>query len=857
MKKYFHTFLLILFLVPLGLMATEKIDINNASAETLRQLPLPEESILLIEEYLLYHGEFTSIYQIREIEGISYEDFLLLKEQLAIFPKITYDVTENKIEDRYYRLESMMNDEGASEGLVETWIDLFTNPRNVNSMHYFDLVNLPAVSPLDAAAVMRFLADGNEIKTARDMRGLDGISYYGYRNISDYVRYTDDSTATWKGYLTATVKDFAAQISPDDGGSLMDDFVYDKYPLDQYYKFHLNYGQKLSFGLAYTQSLSEAMPAFNNDDYYNTLLGYVDRGILSDSIGWKIKKSRVEHIDSLREFAPKIPSIKGYAQINDISLGKLGKINKLIVGNYIASFGQGVVMETVDYFTPRKSGYGWRKRMIGITGDASRARAYSQNGFSMEYQLKSLFITPFIGYNTRDAILNSDSSFSTFIRMEPRLENGLGGAVSLGLLDNVHELLYGSNIRFKPISNGHIGLTFYESLYDRELDFQPETIISNMSKYMRQLGNSADAEIAATYESYAQSALWDKAKAYRRVIGADFSYSLKNVVFQGEVGILDKDGKIFNFSEDAFAYVLNMYWQFENFNFMALYRNYDLEYDNPYQRSFSNYARYKTSIYEDIYYLMDDAYGFLYTGSSQPQSEKGLYYSFRYQLSRSLIATVEHDIWERVADRAKYNRLVARMEYRPVFNYRIRLRQKWQSRYNENFFTSNVYRSNETILTNEFRLSRFDRLHFDLIFGYTEFSPRARLVYTTSGGTSMVGNAGSSSRGIRAGFTHNFNNRLKIIASGMVYNGFIWNFEDTDFRVTNSPVDAFRGWVTLFSRITDNLTLRFKYTVDTRLDQNNIVEAYIELDDGTQLQLSDINYRMSTNDFRLQLDYRF
>ncbi|MCK4530849.1 MAG: hypothetical protein KAU44_06690, partial [Candidatus Marinimicrobia bacterium] len=73
----------------------------------------------------------------------------------------------------------------------------------------------------------------------------------------------------------------------------------------------------------------------------------------------------------------------------------------------------------------------------------------------------------------------------------------------------------------------------------------------------------------------------------------------------------------------------------------------------------------------------------------------------------------------------------------------------------------------------------------------------------------------------------------------------------------NSPVDAFRGWITLFSRITDNLSLRFKYTVDTRLDQNNIVEAYIELDDGTQLQLSDINYRMSTNDFRLQLDYRF
>ena len=818
MKKRFNIFFLILFLLPFGLSAVDKIDINNASTEELRGLPISEKSIVLLEEFLLYHGEFSSIYQIRTIDGISYEDFLLLKDRLAIFPKITADVTANKIEDRYYRLENMMNDEGASEGLVESWIDLFTNPRNVNDMHYFDLVNLPAVSPVDAAAVMAHLKNGNEIKSARDLRGLEGISYYGYRNISDYVRYSDEGVKKWNGYATATVKDFAAQISPDDDGGLMDDLVYDKYPLDMYYKLHVNYGQKLSLGMAYTQTLSESMPTMGNTH---------------------------------------IPAVKAYAAIKDVSLGKLGKFNKIIAGNYIASFGQGVVMETVDYFAPRKSGYGWRKRLIGISGDASRARMYSQNGFTAEYQLGSLFITPFFGYNTRDAILNPDSSFSTLIRMEPRLENGLGGNVSLGLMNNVHELLYGSNIRFKPIPNGHIGLTMYESLYDRKLDFQPEVIISNMSKYLRQIGNSADAEIAATYESYAMSGLWNKAKAYRRVVGMDFSYSLKNVVFQGEVGILDKDGKIFNFADDAWAYVLNMYWQFENFNFLALYRDYDLEFDNPYQRSFSNYARYKTTIYEDIYYLNDDAYGFLYSGSSQPQSEKGFYYSMRYQLSRSLIATVEHDIWERAADRAKYNRLVARMEYRPVFQYRVRLRQKWQSRYNENFFTSNVYRSYETILTNEFRLSRFNKLFFDLIYGYTEFSPRARLVYTTSGGSSMVGNAGSPSRGIRAGFTHNFNDRLKVIASGMVYNGFIWNFEDTDFRVTDSPVDAFRGWITLFTRITDNLSLRFKYTIDTRLDQTNIVEAYIELDDGSQLQLSNFNYRQSTNDFRLQLDYRF
>ena len=338
MKKTFHILCLIVLLLPLTLMAKEKLDINNASADALQNLPVSENTILLLEEYLLYHGEFTSIYQVKDIKGISYEEFLALKQELAIFPKIDIDETSSKIEDRYYKLENMMNDEGASEGLVESWIDLFTNPRDVNGMHYFDLVNLPAVSPVDAAAVMKHIKDGNEIKTSRDLRGLDGISYYGYRNISDYVKYSSEGEDKLNGYATVTVKDFAAQITPDDGGSLLDQTVYDKYPLDQYYKFHLNYGQKYSLGLAYTQSLSESIPTFG---------------------------------DSLN-----IPRVKAYVSARDIDLGIFGKINKIIAGNYIASFGQGVVMETVDYFAPRKSGYGWRKRLIGINGDFAFACFY-------------------------------------------------------------------------------------------------------------------------------------------------------------------------------------------------------------------------------------------------------------------------------------------------------------------------------------------------------------------------------------------------------------------------------------------------------------------------------------------------
>ena len=111
-----------------------------------------------------------------------------------------------------------------------------------------------------------------------------------------------------------------------------------------------------------------------------------------------------------------------------------------------------------------------------------------------------------------------------------------------------------------------------------------------------------------------------------------------------------------------------------------LYRNYDLEYDNPYQRSFSNYSRYKTTIFEDTYWLEDPAFGFLYSGNPQPQSEEGFYISSRYQVSRSLITTLNWDSWNRKADNSKYYRIVSTFNWRPVFNYRFKLRQKWQAR---------------------------------------------------------------------------------------------------------------------------------------------------------------------------------
>ena len=118
-----------------------------------------------------------------------------------------------------------------------------------------------------------------------------------------------------------------------------------------------------------------------------------------------------------------------------------------------------------------------------------------------------------------------------------------------------------------------------------------------------------------------------------------------------------------------------------------------MEYDSPYQRSFSNYQRYKTSILEDSYWLEDPVYAFLYTANPQPQAEEGFYINSRYQFHRNITGILQSDHWTRKADEAKYFRTVLSLQWRPIFKYRIYLRQKWQARGTFDIFHPSPYYS--------------------------------------------------------------------------------------------------------------------------------------------------------------------
>ena len=761
-----------------------------------------------------------------------------------------------------YKLERWLHSEGNSEGLSDTWLDRYFEPRDINLMNYDDILSLPNITPLDANAVLLQKKRG-KINGTFELKNSPGISYYGYKNLIDFIDFNPKDNSQFHLRFSTSVKTTPITTNPDsDGGSI--DYYYSDNP-DQFYRLSSSYlfssnQATIKTGMIYKQSMGEQNKVFSS---------------------------------------------KKFLELSYFPILNTGfQIDRIILGNFNASFGQGIVMENTDYFSPRRSGYGFSKRNNGIQADLTRSSQYVFNGLAFQVSNKYLRFSYFNSKAPRDAIINEDlNSFSSLIVMQPRLAWGINQdttKIYSSLLSSVSEKTIGWNTRFGDGAN-YIGATFYKSLYDKyiipmpietilgsETDSNPEYDTSDFDDYsgdafyLNYITNSADPEIAAMYHNAPPSirSSWDHAKSFRKVFGIDFSKTINNIVFQGEVAEMPKydcfglikeqiednsfldvleeqisciKDSVMSFGDDPKAIVLNAYTQYDNINFLLLYRNYDLEFDNPYQRSFSNYQRYKTSIFEDTYWLEDPVYGFLYSGNPQPQSEEGVYFSSRYQIHRSIVLRYELDTWNRKADNTKYYRTVFNFEWRPVFNYRIYVRQKFSGRGQFNIFHPSPFDSRETRVRFVLRLSNYDNIELLYARGYTTFSPRPRLTDNPISSDMLVGDIGSPDVTLGFSFTHNMDNKMSIKGGSTFIKGFIWYIEDTDFRIFDSNKGAIHNWVSIRYRPTNSMSIYLKYSFTNYFEDTTISESQTQ--SGYWISNPTVNNRQS--DYKIQVNYAF
>jgi len=72
------------------------------------------------------------------------------------------------------------------------------------------------VSPVDAVAVMKLRTEVDSIGSARWLRNAIGLSYYGYRNMRDFVSYSEPQGGQWHIWYNMVLKSIPSTNATDE-----------------------------------------------------------------------------------------------------------------------------------------------------------------------------------------------------------------------------------------------------------------------------------------------------------------------------------------------------------------------------------------------------------------------------------------------------------------------------------------------------------------------------------------------------------------------------------------------------------------------------------------------------------------
>ena len=831
-----------------------KIDINFCSFDELKTLPLSDTKIIAISEYLEYK-EVSSIYELLEADAINIKDI----HDIRSLVKINLNNVDNNINAKNYNIEN----EEVSISSIPTDYLLWNKKYDINEVTYDQLNAIKNVSSIDAEAVIKQRKRG-PIDGTFQLKNSPGISYYGYKNILSNISFKEDSNKT-SFYFESIVNSLPSRINDDEDE---EPSYFGKNNPSTFYRFQLSKN--------------------------NYSIGHVRYNNTGDPTG--------------------IYTNKEYIDFNNLVISKKNnafKIDHLILGNFIANYGQGLVMASGDSHRSRFTGHKYSKRNDGILPDNLESELLTLRGVAFQMSNNNIRLSIFYSDDNRDAIINEDGSFTSLIFMRPRLSfgaNNNNNRIYSDMIDAVNEKTYGLNFRISPFKEfpaTSFGYTNYVSVYDKKLDPQIiNTIVGGgsdinpgfdeincddenlafdtnldgcvccdgdyyINDYDEYSGdaffanywqsNSTDGELLAMYRDNSSSGEHSE----RRVSGINFSTVIKNTVLQVEYAKMYEQINLedlldFSNKNEPKALLINAFMQFDNLDITIIHRDYDVAFDNPYQKSFSEYGRYKSSILEDVWWLEDPIFTNLYSSNPQPQPEKGTYIESRYQFHEKFILGLQWDSWIRKADNAKYFRILTKLEWRPLFNYRVYFRYKLQARGSFSFHHPSPYFTKEARIRFKLRLSNYNNVELLYSWNNTTFSPRPRLVESSNPYvTSMtVGDFGSPDESIGFSFEHNFYGKsdlnLKLKAGVLYAHGFLWYFDVNDFQIFNTETGLVNTWISFGINPMENLACSFKVSMQSDVPSTTTIGGY----SNSGAFINDVYIHEQKFDYRFQIDYK-
>lgn len=794
------------------------LDLNDATAEELVQRAgLSPEQAETLRDYIFETGGLRDVYEVMVLPGFTAIQLISLKEIYAVLPPAQGSISPDVMDV----MERLAEEDGPGDAAVEEWENLLVRPLPINSSTMWDLRALDRVSLIDAVAVERRLRTLGEFSAVRSLRSTDYLSYYGYRNMRDFVstRELDLSSMELFGSYRLIVD--GGDGRNDDEESLngvlnsLESALYEMRTGGRDYT-----GSPVDSAALYEQLSSELLEAQSARNVtgctHRARIGLGDRfrgGVRLSRQRNSTAGSGLFYDLDIGQVSSTFDNGKAY-----VSLSHLGFIEQVVLGNYRLSLGQGLLVDNSDELMYRNMNRSW-----GLYPDLTSTRQFAFLGGAAQVRAGSVLGYGFYSSAYRDALVNSDGSpntpLLTTVRTEQYsnvlLETTFGG---YAFLDLGGVLPVGT-----AIGIGGMSVSWDDSLNPdyMYLDIPNDSYVWSCPEYSNFLSGNHLNIIAMA----GQTVFW-------------------NTSFEGELARQD-NGSIAGLAQAR--------WQNNWFYLLGAFRHYDIGYTNPYNRGFAEQTRFDDTVFEKPYRFNDPISSEMVNWPT-PKPEEGIYLESRFQLSRQITFTkIYLDVWRSLPYSFNNHRFQGEVEYRPDWPVRFRLKYKYQEKTKPKEVIPTTSRTQEFTFRTFFLPWEGDYFDIRLRFGLVGLTPNP-----------LYGDDRLMTGGyISARWEHNFTDDLSVLGGTTLWttNGMSqWEFEDTDIDFLDGRGTKF--YVTVKNSLSDYLQLRFRILrKDTFFPRNGLYrpdpddQYYYQGDPDSPVR--DFGDHVTEYGIRCQLDFRW
>lgn len=524
--------------------------------------------------------------------------------------------------------EQMQTEDGDLSNLTETWTYYKSHPLNLNKARREELADLLLLTDIQINNLLKHREKNGYLISIYELQSIDGFDLATIKKITPFVFVSDNFNSAFfstkemfKDGKHEFVTRFQRILEPQAGYTISDSVrnvkpnsYYLGDPNRIFARYSFQYNNNVSFVLAGEKDAGEQFGIGGNK---------IDSIPLNDGSG----KNRAEYKQT-----------KGFDFYSGhIAVRNIKFIKTLVVGDYQATFGQGLTLWQGFAFGKSASPMNVKRYGMGI----KPYRSFDENrffrGVAGTFRLKDFEVTGLASYKKMDAnVINADTSTNGEIDVVgvSSLEmSGLHNTNSL-MQDKgvIEQSVFGGNAAYNK-RNLHVGATAY---------------------YMR-----LSAELVKAPSLYNQ---YDFQGKNNFVGGLDYNYIFKNANLFGEFSVSANGGKAFC---QGVIVALD-----PKLTFSAHYRHFEKNFQNLYGNAISE--------------------------NTLPQNEKSLYLGMEAKLFKSLTFSVyldqyKFDYLKSTASAPSIGRdIFTQLNYTPTkkidMYFRFRHRTKFVNTSEDNFY---------------------------------------------------------------------------------------------------------------------------------------------------------------------------